>query len=57
MTGAFSNQTLQSNNFNDTLAARGMTASTINRLDKVGDFGVGVGGAMIQNRLWALRLL
>jgi hypothetical protein len=52
LTGSFTNQKLQSNNFNDTLASRGMTASTINRLDKVGDIGFGFGGAVVQDKLW-----
>ena len=50
--GSWTNHNFQSANFNSDLAARGMSASSINRLDRIGDVGIGVGGPIQVNKLW-----
>jgi hypothetical protein len=43
---------LQGTNLSSDLQARGLTASTMNRIDKMWDIDFGIGGPVQQDRLW-----
>jgi hypothetical protein len=46
----YTNDGLQSNNLNDTLRARGLTRA--NNIQKIYDYGFGVGGPIKQDKVW-----
>jgi hypothetical protein len=50
--GTYTNNNLQNTNLSDAVAARGLTASTINRLDKIWDVNGGLGGPILRDKLW-----
>ena len=50
--GTFTNDKFQNTNLSDEVAARGLTAGTINRLDKIWDVNGAFGGPMKLDRLW-----
>ena len=50
--GTYTNKNFQNTNLSDEAAARGLTASTINRLDKIWDANGAFGGPLRRDKLW-----
>ena len=51
--GAWTNGNFQSNNYkNSDMEARGVPSTSINHLDRIEDIGIGLGGALRQDKLW-----
>jgi len=48
----YTNEDFQSTNLSDEVAARGLTADTISRLDKIWDVNGAIGGPLMLDRLW-----
>ena len=51
--GSWTNGSFQSNNYkNSDMEARGVPSTSINHLDRIEDIGIGLGGALRQDKLW-----
>jgi hypothetical protein len=51
--GSWTNGSFQSNNYkNSNMEARGVPSTSINHLDRIEDIGIGLGGALRQDKLW-----